>query len=88
MIHAVTTGHPLGLQCYAFVFTTSYVIINRVNSLFWKFLDIIMVCVYNVGITEEMLEEENDRIVSDISSKTRTLKQVGLLFVCTCMHIG
>lgn len=32
----------------------------------------------HVGVTEEMLEEENDRMISDISSKTRTLKQVTL----------
>lgn len=33
------------------------------------------------GITEEIMEEENDRMISDISSKTRTLKQVSV-FVC------
>lgn len=38
---------------------------------------ILLACVHT-GVTEELLEEENDRMMSDISSKTRTLKQVGL----------
>ncbi|XP_065901557.1 BET1-like protein [Dysidea avara] len=31
-----------------------------------------------LGITEEMLEDENNRMISDISSKTRTLKQLAI----------
>ena len=48
---------------------------------------ILLACVHT-GVTEELLEEENDRMMSDISSKTRTLKQVGFyLSLCTCICI-
>jgi len=62
------------------MFTTAKWQLHFNKKLFYKFLNTV---VY-IGITEEMLEDENDRMISDISSKTRTLKQVGLP-ICMCV---